>query len=309
LISTIEHLSYRDSTIERVVANTKGVLQHDISTKFSVSVSVVARDSGSVETGEERAESTFFEDLDRPSKIASRASWKATSLLGGQTPPTQTVPVILDRDVGHALLAHFFAMVNGENVANHLSALEGRIGDTIGSPLVTIVDDATIGRCVGSRGFDDEGTPSRKTVVMEKGVLKSFLFDARAGRKSRNESTGNAKRRDLRTLPSVGYTNLFVEKGTVSPDEIIGSTETGLWIVSLAGWWVGINPSTGDFSSGAKGLWVDRGEVTYPVKNVTVASNALDMLAAIDMVGDDLHLRHESASPTLRISEMKIGGR
>jgi PmbA protein len=106
----------------------------------------------------------------------------------------------------------------------------------------------------------------------------------------------------------VGYTNLFIESGSTPPEEIMTSTESGLWLVSLAGWWVGINPSTGDFSSGAKGLWVERGEVAHPVKKVTIASNILDMLAAVDAVGDDLELRHSASCPTLRIGEMTIGG-
>jgi PmbA protein len=186
--------------------------------------------------------------------------------------------------------------------------LEARLGEAIGSPLITMVDDPTIPRGVGSRAFDDEGVACGRTVILDKGVLKTFLFDSKAGRKAGYASTGNARRDGFRRLPSVGRTNLLVENGTTSPDEIMKSTDTGLWLVSLAGWWVGINPSTGGFSSGAKGLWIEGGEVIHPVKNVTIASNLLDMLAGIDAVGDDLVLRHETSSPTLRIGEMRVGG-
>ena len=134
------------------------------------------------------------------------------------------------------------------------------------------------------------------------------MFDTRTARKAGRRSTANARRDSFRDLPAIGYTNLFLDKGTATPDEIVKSTDRGLYVISLAGWWVGINPSTGDFSSGAKGLWVEDGEVAHPVRNVTIASNILDMLANIDMTGDDLYFRDTTSSPTLRVSEMKMGG-
>jgi PmbA protein len=143
---------------------------------------------------------------------------------------------------------------------------------------------------------------------MEKGSLRSFLFDTRSALKAGFESTGNATRRSFRDLPAVGNTNLFMDKGNSTPDEIIKSTNRGLWVMSLAGWWVGINPSTGDFSSGAKGLWVEGGEVVHPVRNVTIASNILDMLGSIDAVGNDLYLTDDVSSPTFRVGEMQVGG-
>ena len=145
-------------------------------------------------------------------------------------------------------------------------------------------------------------------MIFNRVILKSFLFDERSGRKSGKASTGNAAKRGFRELPVVGMTNLFVEKGEMSPEAIMESTRSGLWLISLAGWWVGINPSTGGFSSGAKGLWIEDGAVAYPVKSVTIASNVLDMLASIDAVGNDLYLRHATASPTMRISSMDVGG-
>ncbi|MFH1313117.1 MAG: TldD/PmbA family protein [Candidatus Eisenbacteria bacterium] len=307
-ISKIGELSYEDSEVETVIANTKGVFQHSASTRFSVGVDVVAERDGEVESGGERSESRFFEDLDPPSRIASKACWKATSLIGGKTLSTQNAPVIFDRDTGYALLGHLFAMINGRNVADGLSLLGGRIGEQIASPLVTVVDDPTISGAIGSRLFDAEGTPSGRTVIVDGGTLRSYLFDSRSGRKAGLATTGNAGRDGFRALPAVGYTNLFVEGGTASPDEIMKTTESGLWLLSLAGWWVGINASTGDFSSGAKGLWIEGGEVAHPVKKVTIASNIIDMLGAVDVIGDDLHLRHAASTPTIRIGEMKIGG-
>jgi PmbA protein len=307
-ISKMEYLSYDDSETETVIANTQGIFDAGKSTHFSCEVSVIAERNGEVESASDQSESRYFEDLDAPSKVASRACSKATSMLGARQVPSQEVPVIFDRDSVYALLIHFFAMINGGNVADGLSALEGRLGEKVGSDLLTIVDDALIARGVGSRSFDAEGVATGTTVVLDGGVLNSFLFDTRSALRTGFTSTGNARRGGFRDRPSVGYSNLYVRRGASSPDAIVKSTVAGLWIMSLAGWWVGVNPSTGDFSSGAKGLWVEDGEVAFPVRNVTVASNILDMLGSVDMVGDDLFFRHAASSPTLRITGMKVGG-
>jgi PmbA protein len=307
-ISKTEYLGYGDSKTETVIANTKGIFLHGRSTSFRLSASVVAERDGNVETGGQSSRSVLFEGLEPPSKIASRACWKAISLLGGTTPQTQTLPVIFDRDTGHALLAHLLSMVKGDNVAQGLSLLGDRIGDPVGSPVVTVVDDATLPHGVASRGFDAEGIPSQRTVVLDKGTLRSFLFDTRSARKTGFRTTANATRNSFRDLPTVGNTNLFMTEGGSTPGDIVGSTGRGLWVISLAGWWVGINPATGDFSSGAQGLWVDGGEVAYPVRNFTIASNILDMLAAIDAVGNDLYFNDDISSPTFRVSQMQVGG-
>ncbi len=308
VISKMESVSYEDAETETAIANTHGIFVHGKSTRFSSGVSVMAEKDGEVESAGEETESRYFADLDPPSKVATRACWKATSMLGAKPVPSQEVPVIFDRDVVYAMLIHFFAMINGGNVADGLSALEGRIGEKIASDLVTVVDDATIARGIGSRSFDAEGTPSGTTVILEGGVLRSFLFDSRSAGRAGFKSTGNARRGGFRDLPRVGYSNLYIQRGAVTPEKIMESTKTGLWLMSLAGWWVGINPSTGDFSSGAKGLWVEDGKVVHPVRNVTIASNILEMLESVDMVGDDLFFRHAANSPTLRVGEMKVGG-
>ena len=307
-ISKMEDAGYEDSKAVTVIANTKGILREGTTTSFSLWAGVVAERDGDVETGGESSRSVLFEDLDAPSRVASRACWKAKSLLGGKTVQTQTVPVIFDRDTGHTLLAHLFAMIRGDNVAQGLSMLRGRIGERIGSEKVTIVDDPTLERGIASRSFDAEGVPSRRTVIVDKGTLRAFLFDTRSARKAGLNSTGNANRDGFRDQPSVGYTNLILAKGAGTPEEIVKSTGRGLWLMSLAGWWMGINPSTGDFSSGAKGLWVEGGEVAYPVRNVTIASNILDMLARVDAVAEDLYFKRARVSPTFRISEMQVGG-
>lgn len=308
LVKRIESISYDDASADVVVANTKGVFKHKRATSFSVNCTVIAEKDGEVQTGSESVNSRFFSRLDPPSKIASRACWKATSLLGGRKVPSQSAQVVFDRDAAWALLVHLSAMVNGDNVASGISMLKDRIGQKVASPLITVADDATLVGGVASAPFDDEGTPCSRTLVLEGGVLKSFLFDARSSRRVGARSTGNGHRDGFRALPSVGTSNFYLENGQSTPEEIIKSTARGLWVISLEGWWMGISPATGDFSSGARGFWIENGEVAYPAQNVTIASNLLDILRAVDAVGSDLRLSYPTGSPTLRVAEMSIGG-
>jgi PmbA protein len=308
LVKRIEGLSYDDTKAEVVVANTRGVFKHKRGTRFGVDCSAIAEKDGDVMTGGESVNSRFFDRIDPPSKIATRACWKATSMIGARTLGSRNLPVVFDRDAAWALLVHFMAMVNGENIATGVSMLNGRIGENIASPLVTIVDDATMEGGIASAPFDDEGTPCSRTLVMDGGVLRAFLFDAGTAHRVGAKSTGNGMRAGFRALPGVGATNFHIERGTSTPEEIIKSTPRGLWVVDLTGWWMGISPATGDFSSGARGFLVENGEVAFPVKNVTVASNLLDMLRGVDAVGSDLFFKHPTAAPTLRVGEMSVGG-
>jgi len=308
LISKMEGVDYSDRKTETVIANTEGLLSRRLSTSFEIGAGVVAEKNGDVENGWEGMQSRFFDKLDPPSRIASSACGKAISRLGGLSVSTRTVPVIFDRSVAHTVLAHLFQMVSGDRIASGTSMLKDRIGDKIASDLVTVVDDATLPGLPGSRPFDDEGTPSRRNVVLEGGVLKSFIFDIGTGLKSGAASTGNASRGGFRALPGVASTNYFLAAGDTAPGDIIKTTKSGLHVTSLAGWWVGINPTTGDFSSGAKGFWIENGVVAHPVKNVTIASNLLAMLSGIDAVGTDLFHRFGRVGPTFRVNEMKVGG-
>jgi PmbA protein len=307
-ISKMEGLNYTDRKTETVIGNTEGLLSHRHSTYFEIGAGVVAERDGDVENAWEGMESRFFDELDPPSKLASSACRKAIMRLGGGPVETQDVPVIFDRETAYAVLIHFFQMVNGDRIASGVSMLKHRLGEKIGSGLVTIIDDPTLSGKPASRPFDDEGIPSERTVVLDGGVLESFLFDLKTGAKAGYKSTGNASRAGFRALPGVASTNFYLAEGDRSHDEIIAETPRGFHVTSLAGWWVGINPATGDFSSGAKGFWIENGEAVRPVKNVTIASNIIAMLTGVDAVANNLYYRHATVGPSFRISEMRVGG-
>jgi PmbA protein len=159
---------------------------------------------------------------------------------------------------------------------------------------------------LGSRPFDGEGLPSRRAVLVDRGVLASYLLDTYSARKLGLRATGHAAR-EVGGGVTVGYTNLHLAPGSHSPDEIVRSVDRGLYVTELIGF--GVNFVTGDYSRGAVGHWIENGELAYPVEEVTVAGNLRDMLGRIEMIGDDLVFRDQTAAPTLKISRMTVAGR
>ncbi len=204
-----------------------------------------------------------------------------------------------------SLLGHLFEAISGDTIYRQASFLAGRLGEKIAGENVTIVDDGTMPGGFGTAPFDDEGVPSQRTVVVEKGVLKSYLLNTYTAKKLGLKTTGNASRA-LASTPSVGNGNFFLEPGVQTPEQIIGGIKQGLYVTELLGY--GVNLVTGDFSQGASGLWIENGELTYPVEEITVAGNLKDILNNIAEIGNDLEFRSSIAGPTLRIEGMTIAG-
>ena len=170
---------------------------------------------------------------------------------------------------------------------------------------MTVIDDGTIAGALGSRPFDAEGLPTKKKLIVEKGQLKSYLLDTYSGKKLGMASTGNAAR-SAGEPPGVSPANFYLAAGAHAPADIIASVKAGLYITELIGF--GVNMVTGDYSRGAAGLWIENGELTYPVEEVTIAGNLKEMFQNIEMVGNDLELRGRIAAPTIKISQMTVAG-
>jgi PmbA protein len=183
--------------------------------------------------------------------------------------------------------------------------LVGKLGEKIASTQLTVIDDGRLTGALGSRPFDSDGLPTRRTVVIENGALKSYLLNTYTARKLGLKSTGNAAR-SLSSPPSITCNNLFIAPGQYSPAEILASVKNGFYVTDLIGF--GVNQVTGDYSLGAAGIWIENGELTYPVEEVTIASNLKDMLQQIEMIGNDLDLRDRIAAPTLKIEKMTVSG-
>jgi len=195
--------------------------------------------------------------------------------------------------------------VSGQNAADQRSFLDAKLGQPVASPLVSIVDDGIRRRGLGSRPFDGEGVQTRRTVVIDRGVLARFLHDAESGRRAGVASTGNALRSyDL--IPSVGPSNFILNAGNTSPDKLVAGIPKGLLVTDLAGF--GIDTVSGEFSQQVEGQWIENGAIARPVEGVTIGGRLDEMLLGIDGVGNDLEYRDSVRSPSLRFKELTIGG-
>jgi PmbA protein len=225
--------------------------------------------------------------------------------LGGRRVATCEVPVIFDPVTAPSLLGHLVACVNGYAVYRGTSFLADRLGDRIASERVTVVDDGRVAGALGSRPFDAEGQATRRTTLVERGLLASWLLDAYSGRKLGSPTTGNAARAPG-GLPTAAPTNLWLEPGDATLEEIVADTRRGLLVTELIG--MGFQPVSGNYSRGAAGLWIEGGEIVHPVEEITIAGHLGEMLASIDAVGSDLIWLGRTASPSLRVAKMTVAG-
>jgi len=244
-------------------------------------------------------------DLESPAEVGRHAAERTLRRLGARPVATCEVPVIFDPVTAPSLLRQLTGCVSGYAVYRKSTFLAERLGEQLGSPLLTAVDDGLRPGGLGSRPFDGEGLASRRNVILDGGRLRTWLLDSYSARKLGMESTGNATR-GAGSPPGVGPTNLCFEPGDASLAEIIADTPRGLLVTELIG--MGFNPVTGDYSRGAAGLWIEGGEIRHPVEEITIAANFGDMLRDVDAVGDDLLWLGRVASPSLRIARMTVAG-
>ncbi len=272
---------------------------------FGLTVEPVASIGGHMQRDYWYARARHLHDLADPVTVGRTAAARTLRRLGARRVRTQEAPVVFEHEVAASLLRHLAAAVTGQSLYRGTSFLLGRLGETIASPLVTVVDDGRLPHGHGSRPFDAEGLATRRTTVVDGGRLTSYLLDTYSARRLGLPATGNAARA-LGDAPVAAPTNFYLQAGPDDPGDIIASVERGLLVTELIGF--GVNPVTGDYSRGAAGLWVEHGEIAYPVEEITIAGNLLDMLRDIEMVGNDLAFRGAIAAPTIKIRRMMIAG-
>jgi len=296
-----------DSHVGRhIFANSRGFAGEYRTSHCSVSVAPVARDGESMERDYWYTLARGFDGLEPPEQVGRTAAQRALRRLNPVKVETQRVPVVFEPGAARTLLENLFDAVHGMSIYRHESFLAGKLGEKVASESVTVVDDGTIPGLFGAQPFDDEGVPSRRTVVIERGVLKNYLLNTYAARKLGMKTTGNASR-GLTGNAGIGHGNFFVEAGVQSPERILAEVSNGFYVTELMGF--GVNIVTGDYSRGAAGLWIRGGELAFAVSEVTIAGNLKDMLPALEAVGTDLEFRGSMASPTLKIGEMTVGGK
>lgn len=244
--------------------------------------------------------------LDEPAGSAARPPRGRFGGSGARQVRTCEVPVVFDPEMAASLIGHLAGAVSGDALSRGTSFLLGKLGEAIAPPFVNVYDDGTIPGGLGSKPFDAEGLLTRRTPVLEGGVLRSYLFDSYSARKLDSRSTGNAAR-SVAGSPHVSPTNFFLEPGTTAPEEIIRSVASGLYVTELMGF--GVNPVTGDYSRGASGMWIENGELVYPVEELTIAGNLLAMFLGIEVVGNDLARRRSVSAPTVKIGKLTVAGK
>jgi PmbA protein len=243
--------------------------------------------------------------MELPENIGRKAAERVLRRLGARKIPTAEVPVIFDPLTARSLLGHLFEAVSGSAIYRRSSFLIDQIGQRVAAENVTLVDDALMPAGLGSIPFDDEGVSTRLTPIIENGVLRNYLHSAYTARKLGARPTGNGSR-TVSGAVTIGPTNFYLKPGSYTPEEIIGSTKNGLYVVELIGF--GVNTVTGDYSRGAVGIWVENGKFVRPVQEVTIAGNLREMLNNIEMIGNDVTFQGSIAAPTLKIGNMVISG-
>ena len=319
LITEVESLAMADPAVNRsggarwgegersvYLANSHGLAKSYRSSACSFGVSVVAEKGDQRSTGGESCSRRFFADLVTPQEVAEEAARRAREMLDSQMVRTQRAPVVFDPTVASALLGGILGAINGERVLQGASFLAGRVGEQIASDLLTVVDDGTLPKGMASAPFDGEGVPTRRRVIIDKGVLQGFMYNTAVASRAGVRSTGNASRGGYSGLPGIGPHAFHMAAGTSNAEAIVRDTARGLYVNGVTGY--GINPVTGNFSGGAQGFWIENGSRVFPVRGLTIAATAADMLHGIDRMGRDLDLNRTVTGPTFRIREMQIGG-
>lgn len=243
--------------------------------------------------------------LEDPEAVGRKAAERALRKLGARKISTCQVPVVFDPETARSLLAHVFEAVRGDAIYRSASFLTGKLNRAVASESVTLMDDGLRRGGFGSRPFDDEGIPASITPVIERGVLRNYLLNCYTARKLHLQTTGNAAR-GISGPPSVGPKNFYLIAGPHRPEEILRSVKRGFYVTELIGF--GVNVVTGDYSRGASGMWIENGELAFPVEEVTIAGNLGEMLSDMEMVGSDLEFRSALAAPTLKFARLTVAG-
>jgi PmbA protein len=305
-ITNSEGASFDSHLGHHVFANSRGFVGEYRTSHCSISIVPVARQGESMERDYWFSMSRSFAGLEKPEDIGRIAAERALRRLNPVKVETAHVPVVFEPRTARTLLEHIFEAVHGVSVYRQESFLAGKLGEKVAHENLTVIDDGTLAGLFGSSPFDDEGVPSRRTVVIERGVLRSYLLNTYTARKLGLKTTGNASR-GLAGNAGVGHGNFYIENGVKSPAEIIAGISNGFYVTELMGF--GVNIVTGDYSRGAAGLWIRNGELAFPVSEVTIAGNLQQMFLDLAEIGSDLEFRAPSAAPTLMIPEMTVGGR
>jgi PmbA protein len=272
---------------------------------FSLAATPVARRDGSMQRDSWYTTNRRLDRLEEPASVGREAARRALRRLGARSVPTTECPVVFDPQTAASLLRHLAGAIAGTSLYRRASFLLDRLGERIAPASVTVIDDPLRVGGAASRPFDGEGVASQRRTIVRAGVLESYLLDSYSARRLGLRPTGHASRA-AGDAPGVAPSNFYLEAGPHTPEAIIASVPAGLYVTELIGF--GVNLVTGDYSRGAAGLWIEHGELTHAVEEVTIAGNLRDMLAGIELIGNDLVFRNATSAPTVKVARMTVAG-
>jgi PmbA protein len=304
-ITNSEGASFDYARSRVALANTAGFSGEYEGTSAAVTCVPIAQANGAMQRDYWMSAARHRHQMETPEDVGRKAAERALRRLGARKIRTCQVPIVFDPLTARSLLSHIFDAVAGGAIYRRSSFLIDQIDQAVASSNVTIADDARMPARLGSSPFDDEGVTTRATPIIENGVLRNYVHSAYTARKLGSKPTGNGSRAASGVV-TIGPTNFYLKAGTYSPEEIVRSIQSGLYVVELIGF--GVNTVTGDYSRGAVGLWIENGKLTFPVQEVTIAGNLREMLKNIEMIGNDVTFIGSIAAPTLKVSKMVISG-
>jgi PmbA protein len=299
-ITNTHGASFDTKEIKTILGSSNGFLQEYNQTVCGLSLGLQAGET------DNRVEDYWFSikrhysELEHPEELARKAVKRTIRQLKPRKIKTQKVPVIFEPMMTSWLMGFLFVCVSGISIYQKTSFLVDKLGERIGNKSVNVIDDGLLPGMLGSRPFDAEGVPCTKTPVIEKGILTNYLCNTYSARKLKLKSTGNS------TGKGVSPNNFYLEAGDTPPDKIVSSLEKGLILIRTLGH--GLNPVTGDISRGAFGLWVEKGEIAYPVSEITISGNLGEILNNIETIGNDLDFHSPISGPTIKIQELTVAG-
>ncbi len=304
-VSKSEGASASASIGGMVLATSHGFRGAYLVSRCGFSMSAIAGEGTGMETDYDFTSALHAADLESPEKVGRTAGERAVARLNPRKVETTKAPVIFDKRVASSLLGHLAGAINGSAVARKTSFLKDKLGERLFRAGIRVIDDPLRRRGLRSRPFDGEGVAGSRRSLIDDGVLTTWLLDSATARELGLATTGHAQR-GVSSAPSPGATNLYLEAGALSPDALMADIREGFYVTSLIG--MGVNQVTGDYSRGAAGFWIENGKPTYPVSEVTIAGNLVDMFASLTPA-NDLEFRHAVDAPTVRVEGLTIAGR
>jgi PmbA protein len=307
------------SSSHRIMVNSRGFSGEYRRSYCGFSATPIAQDaSGGMQSDYWYSSARTAKLLDTPEAVGRKAAERALRRLGARRVPTQQCPVVFPAEAARGLMGTLLSAADGDAIYRNSSMFSGKLGEQVAGENITMIDDGTLvfdhtltsGETLrvggfGTSPFDGDGLPTRRTVVIERGILKNLMLNTYTARKLNMESTGKASR-GLAGAPGIGGGNYFLEPGTLTPEQIIADIPNGLYVLSTMGF--GVNLVTGDYSQGVSGLWIENGELAFAVEEITIAGNLKDIFRNISAIGNDLEFRGAGAVPTIRVEGMTIAG-